>query len=204
MLRNGDQGMSTMAYLTISDPAIADLGLDATIAQSLVDTASEIIDSICHRSFTPIAQPEARVFVANRGEALTDDVLDWDNATVEIQPTKGGDWETIESPEWTPFNGTPKQRLVGLATGRYPVRVTGTFGYDVTVPERVKMAVRILAVRMADRTRQAYATRRETIGEYGITYATPEDVDKHTLEAVEKLLIYGSLVKYRFGTLEGD
>ena len=203
MSRSGDQGMSIMAYLTISDPAIADLGLDATIAQALVDTASAAADSYCRRSFDVLAQPEARVFVANRGEVLIDDVPDTDGVTVEVQTVADGDWQTIDDPEWTPFNGWPKGRIVGLAMGRYPVRVTAAFGFAATVPAPVVMAVRLMVVRLGERTRQGYATRRETIGEYGITYATPEDLKGYTFEPAERMLL-NPYVRTRFGTLEGD
>ena len=203
MFRSGDQGMSTMAFLTISDPAIADLGLDATIAQALVDTASAAADAYCRRSFAVTAQPEARVFVANRGEVLVDDLPDTDGVTVEVQTTGGADWETIEAPEWTPLNGWPKGRIVGLAMGRYPVRVTGVWGFSETVPAPVVMAVRLMVVRLGERTRQGYATRREAIGEYEITYATPDDLKGYTFEPAERMLL-NPYVRTRFGTLEGD
>ncbi len=192
-----------MAYLLITDPSIAALGLDDVTAQALIDAASGVVDAYCKRTFS-LASAATRYYVANRGEVLTDDVADPAAVAVSYRLSDDDDWEDIDAPTWAPYNGLPKERIVNLpeATVPHNIRVVGTIGYGSTVPAPVVMAVRLMAVRLGERTRQGYATRRETIGEYGITYATPDDLTGYSLEPAERMLL-DPYRKIRFGTMEG-
>jgi hypothetical protein len=186
--------MIMATYLTASDFDLDALGIDEALCGVLIEAVCDRVDQYTRRFFSTVE--EAREYAVNYTDVVIDDLLDSETATVSYW--EDDNWVAQDDVEFLPLNGSPKEVIVDVPSDVNRIQVDGTFGFSDTVPPGVKMAVRMMVVRLADRTRQAYATRRETIGEYGITYATPEELADFSFEPTERFLL-DPYIKNRVG-----
>jgi hypothetical protein len=146
-------------------PAESTDSIDDGIIENKIEAASRLIDEHCFRRFWANAADESRTYKAEDADLLfTDDIV----SITTLQTDTDGDrvyettWAITDydlEPENAALDGKPYTRITLAPMGRYAfpagiakgVKVTGKFGYAVTVPAKVKSACLLQAERLFKR-----------------------------------------------------
>jgi len=160
------------ANLPESGFASTDATYDAVLG-GIVAAVSRLIDREVGRAdnyFLPSSDTATRYYDGNgRDRIWIDDAIAVDEVAVsDVGGQASTDFTVWSSSDYFlyPYNDTPTRALVidrlNGSQSFFPrykrnVRVTGTFGYSVAVPDLVKQAALIQSTRLFMRTKQAYA-----------------------------------------------
>lgn len=153
MITNGYTDLTELtARLDIADTE------DNPILEAVIEAASRAVDGWCGRVFYTVT--EARVFTAEHRDVLSVPdlvavtALDVDGTgdrtyTTELDPTDY-DLEPLSGPPYTSVWVAPNGQH-GFPLVRRGVRITGTWGYGVSVPTAIQEATLLQAARLYKR-----------------------------------------------------
>ena len=185
-----------MAYAEVADIVEwlkLDEGLDSgelqdrtTLITRLLESATEVIDACCNRSFEDVAEEE-RTFYPNNQPPV---IEIGDVQTISAVSENG---TALEADDWrlqgSPLNGRPPRYLqrLQLAGWLSPVAVTATWGWS-SVPDSIKQACIMLTARWYQRTKTPTGTATYQDGSYHIRTMDP---DIHSMLAAYRILVVG-------------
>jgi hypothetical protein len=160
------------------------------------------IDSYCGREFEQESASSKLYDGDGSNEILVDDILSLtkieildENKAVETTITSSDDYYLY------PANKTPKTKIIinkhKAGVSRFPigfqnVKITGTFGYAISVPEDIRLAAtKLVSSIIEDKYIQEVGDiKSESLGEYSVTV---QDIDKRA----RTLGVYDILDRYR-------
>lgn len=136
--------------------------------QALVMQAQKFIDNYCKRTFVPGTAGTVRYFDGAESPLWIDDCTAI--TAIALDEEADGTWSSsMAATDWLlkPYNSNPKTMLVLSPNSNYGsfcsgvtkgVKITGTWGYDTTVPEDIRKAAIIQCCRWFKRADTAYAS----------------------------------------------
>ncbi len=136
--------------------------------QALVMQAQKFIDNYCKRTFVPGTAGTVRYFDGAESPLWIDDCTAI--TAIALDEEADGTWSSsMAATDWLlkPYNTNPKTCLVLSPNSDYGsfcdgvtkgVKITGTWGYDTTVPEDIRKAAIIQCCRWFKRADTAYAS----------------------------------------------
>lgn len=165
-------------YCTVDEVrrSAPDVELDLTYNEALEflsEAASRLVDGLCRvepGGFAASAEA-VRWYQGDGGGLLLTDQMAAAPSLVRVDVTGLGDWQVLAAGTWDvwpksavsrgrPYLGltlTPAAEIGGWPVRVNSIEVTSTWGYSLTIPERVKQAVAIQAVRWLRRGQQGFA-----------------------------------------------
>jgi hypothetical protein len=136
--------------------------------QALVQQVQRLIDNYCHRTFMVGSSGVEKYYDGSDSPFWIDDCTAVQK--INLDEDSNQTWaSTMASADWNlkPYNTNPKTYLVLSSNSGYGsfcygvtkgVKVTGTWGYDTSVPEDVRRAAIIQCCRWFKRSDSAYAS----------------------------------------------
>jgi hypothetical protein len=136
--------------------------------QGLVSQSQKFIDSYCKRTFVPGTAGVVKYYDGAESPLWIDDCTAI--TAIALDEESDGTWSTsMAATDWLlkPYNTNPKTMLVLSPNSDYGsfcsgvtkgVKITGTWGYDTTVPEDIRRAAIIQCCRWFKRADTAYAS----------------------------------------------
>lgn len=136
--------------------------------QALVMQAQKFIDNYCKRTFVPGTAGTVRYFDGAESPLWIDDCTAI--TAIALDEEADGTWSSsMAATDWLlkPYNSNPKTMLVLSPNSNYGsfcsgvtkgVKITGTWGYDTSVPEDVRRAAIIQCCHWFQRGKTGYAT----------------------------------------------
>lgn len=99
--------------------------------------------------------------------------------SIEIGEDYAEDFEAVTDYITYPYNSSPITKLIRKDgvwdRGIKNIKITGNFGYAITVPEDIKFAVAVLVAGIINaQSNQEGEIQSEKIGNYAVTYSTDE------------------------------
>lgn len=172
----------------------------STQIDNWIKAAENYINNYCNRtSFTQELATVKYYDGSGSNELLIDDLLTC--TKIEILDDDSDVQATLDSTDeyfLYPANKTPKTRIVinstnasisVFLTGHQNIKITGTWGYSVDVPEDIRLAAtKIVAGIISERNFDvAGDIKSESLGEYAVTFQDVDAISSH-LKIKEDLL----------------